>query len=357
MARINQQSLESLRAAFAYKDPLAQAIEGGTQGVTQGLDLADTLASRKIQRTKDILAIQKAVDEAKALAATRANTAAFARSMNPETPLSTAVPAMFSNVRGGDETQAGVQNELEARLAPEEIIKRRSEAAKGKADLAKQLQTQKGEQKLEQIRLEALLRPKKEDKSTNSFLLKAGAQSGGTDAFIRDIETQVAKMSQTGGVKGGFEALKGKLQQNAKGFLGGSADIQAFEEARPSYGRRLYKQLSNDVGNISESEGKFATDLVPSAYETPERRMAKVARLKELSEASKKAVADIVAKVRSGEIDAKDAADLTKSTILGLMQEAASKPLPSGTPGNAPVAPASGNPGRTFKIISTRPSK
>lgn len=355
MARINQQSLESLRAAFAYKDPLQTAIEGGTQGVMGGLDLADTLASRKIQRTKDILAIQKAVEEAKAAAATRQNTAAFARSMNPETPLSSAVPATFSNIRGGDETQAGIQNELETRLAPEEIIKRRSESAKGKADLAKSLQEQKGSQKLEQIRLEALLRPNKDSKATNSFLLKAGAQSGGTDAFIKDIENQVAKMSKATGVSGGIAALKGKIQQNTKGFLGGNANIQAFEEARPSYGRRLYKQLSNDVGNISENEGKFATDLIPSAYETPDRRAAKLARLKELSEASKKAITDIVAKVRSGEIEAKDAADLTKSTVLGLMQEAAAKAAEApAIP--APGAPA-GNPGRTFKVISTRPSK
>lgn len=362
MARIRQESLESLRAAFEHTDPLADAITGGTSGVIKGLDLADTLAQRKIKRTKDVMDIQKAVEEAKLAAQTRKQVNQFAELQDPNRSLSSMVPATFANVQGGEEQRQADITGLEGKLMPEELIKRRSEAAKGKAELAKTLQEQKGNQKLEQIRLEALLRPPaKDQKGINSFLLKTGSQAGATDAFIKDIEDKVGKMTTTTGVKGGYEALKGKIQQNAKGFLGGNQEIQAYEEARPSFGRRLYKQLSGDVGNISESEGKFATDLIPSAYETPDRRTAKIARLKELSAASQQAVADIVAKVRSGELDAKDAQALVKSTVLGIMQEAAAKPLPQGiTPDtsmkqNAPAAPSAG--ARSFKVIATRPSK
>lgn len=355
MARINPTSLESLRAAFEYQDPLATALNSGAEGIGKGLNLADTLAQRKIKRTKDIMDIQKAVEEAKAQAQTRKQVSQFADLQDPNRSLSSIVPATFANVKGGEEQRQANVNDLEARLMPEELIKRRSEAAKGKADLAKTLQEQKGNQKLEQIRLEALLRPPaKDSKAVNSFLLKTGSQSGATDAFIKDIETQVGKMATNTGVTGGVSALKAKVQQNAKGFLGGNQENQAYEEARPSFGRRLYKQLSGDVGNISESEGKFATDLIPSAYETPERRTAKIARLKDLSEASKQAVQDIVAKVRSGEITPQDAQALVKSTVTGLMQEAAAKPLPQGSTNDTSTK----QPGqRSFKVISVRPSK
>lgn len=147
MARINPTSLESLRAAFEYQDPLATAIQGGVGGLTQGLDLADTLASRKIQHTKDILDIQKQVAAARAEAATRKNAEQLSRLAQPataETPLSSVVPATPGNVEGGasvmndiNRGRSGARSRLATILNPTEASKQQLSPDKyGTADTA-----------------------------------------------------------------------------------------------------------------------------------------------------------------------------------------------------------------------------
>jgi len=100
----------------------------------------------------------------------------------------------------------------------------------------------------------------------------------------------------------------GGLQLATKGlpiignFLKVNPQISTQEELADSLGRRIYKTISGDVGNIAFSEGAFAVAFVPRAGETEQRRRAKIDRLNRFSERMETGVKELQKQLQNGVI-------------------------------------------------------
>lgn len=168
-------------------------------------------------------------------------------------------------------------------------------------------------------------------KSAPQFLLKNAQQIQSGKRFIDEVEDTVKLMPQVAGkpgllrgIEGTVKGLKVKAQTVAGGQFGGNPDLISYESSVPeTLGRKIYKDISGDVGNISDSEGKTASKLLPRSSEAPEVRTAKTARLRRLYEAADASKASIEQQFKMGLIDAETADKLVETMTKNLLLSAA----------------------------------
>lgn len=140
-------------------------------------------------------------------------------------------------------------------------------------------------------------------------------------------------------------AKAGELTQGQ--FGGTDPDIVSFEQSRDTAGRRVYKELSGDVGNIAFNEGSFAKVLIPSIYDAPGLRAAKTDRLDRLYKAASDARAKVIDQIKTGNYTEEEASKLIEATVNAEINRAISE---------AGAAPAGGATQPAIRILRRRPA-
>lgn len=319
-----------------------EGVEKLASGVTSGLDLADRLATRKLEREKAMLEMQETIRKAKAEADQQKREQTLAQEIGGTSPAATRVaaniggqPIMAKETR---QFQEQAPQRLRAALGAVDPTKTAQEdISRGAAETAattefgrkKALSTQDFEEAAELERIKAGLKDKTGKKGLSALLERQTFSLQKGTGLLDEIKSSVAKMSTRGGLVGGAEAIKTRVQQAGRGFLGGKPEVLSFETLRPTAGKALYKDISGDVGNISDSEGKMAADLIPSAYDAPNVRTEKIARLERLQQQSRESITKLaqLAEVRGW--DEKQYEEAVKSTIFSHILEASVQTRPS----------------------------
>lgn len=187
-------------------------------------------------------------------------------------------------------------------------------------------------------------------KSAPQFLMKNKQQIESGKRFIDEVSETVKLMPQVAGkpslmrgVEGTLKGLKVKAQTAAGGQFGGNPDLISYESSVPeTLGRKIYKDISGDVGNISDSEGKTASKLLPRSTEAPEVRTAKIDRLKRLYEAADASKASIEQQFNAGLIDAETADKLVETMTKNLLLSAAGTKVEAAKPAQPAATPPEG---------------
>lgn len=168
--------------------------------------------------------------------------------------------------------------------------------------------------------------------------LSKAAQSEG---FIDEIKRMEKLLPQSTGPGGLVERGVLRVQQATGGLLGGDPKIIAYEQMRQTAARKLYKELSGDVGNIAQNEASFAVDLIPTAYEAPAVRSEKIARLDRMKQKMRIVVDALQKMYDAGRIDTNEFTRLVKEATLDTMSQGWSDL----------------NPGKTIPVTSEQPSE
>lgn len=184
---------------------------------------------------------------------------------------------------------------------------------------------------------------KDKDRRLPDFLLKSELAGGKTVGIVEAVAQLSEQMGQNI-----LSSAKQKFQSFARGFAGGNDDITAYEQQVDTLGRALYKDVSGDVGNISQSEGKFATALLPRVFESPGVRASKIQFLRDIKARGREINLKVEAMFKANKIDAVQAERLVKEEVLGLLHEAVnSQAARLGTaaqPGQEAAPPTEGAP-------------
>lgn len=298
--RIRNISADELRRIFQ-----APQIQQPGLNVSDAIGLSSALEQRRTNQLKErqnISKIERAIAEEEARAqdvqtlATERGTAAEREAREvaregidptqagPEAgPFSQEDQAAIEQAR----TSAGAQFRL---AGPEKVLQ-----AEQTADIASIQSTQDFNEAIKLEKFKASLKNKtdkaKNKKGTSALIQRQESKLSNVEVISKEI-AQAMELMQKAGITGAVGAAKVKLNSLTGGFIRDiprlgkflevDPSIVSFEEARDSFGRRLYKDISGDVGNIAQSEGKFAKRLLPTSAETPELRQSKLDRIRRI---------------------------------------------------------------------------
>lgn len=306
-SQIRVPSIEELKAA--YSQPATFDPSKLTAQYATGMTLQDTIAQKALERKKAEEDLKKEIAAAQEMAAQQKRLEQFRQSPT-------------------DATAAVAYPELKAKKLFEKPQKTFTKVGETPSEIIMADLTNPDEVK--RISAPGLVVPGGkggEGKTLPSSLLSNLLKTKGVGDFIENLQKTTDKMSQSSGLGGVLSAAALKGQEKAGGFFGGDPDVIAYEKSRPTMGRAVYKFFSGDVGNISENEGKFATDLLPSAYEDPAIRSAKLARLKDFKGKSEEALAQVLAFAKTSGLGPKETEEAIKNASLQVMQSAVATPL------------------------------
>lgn len=152
--------------------------------------------------------------------------------------------------------------------------------------------------------------------------------SGG--GFLSEIKRIEPKLTSFVGPVSESSA-RAKIGEISQGQFGGTdPDIISFEQTRDTAGRRVYKELSGDVGNIAFNEGAFAKTLIPSIYDAPGLRATKTARLERLYQAAADARTKVIEQIKTGNFSDDEATKLIESAVNNEINKAITDTSASG---------------------------
>jgi len=318
MARIRQVGLDELRAAF--ERPEAPQVDA-----LKTVDLADTLATRQLQRQKMVQELQAEVAKAKLEAAERRKVEQFGRLQAPITPASPAAriggqEVPLSQVQGGadvaknaEATRPAAISRLEAMLSPERVIDRTSKerAAKQEASDATSLQKLRGDQELEQIRLKASLEKPK----------------GPSVSILKDEKNIDDSMLQLKQAKDLLKGIPTGLPTAGRSLLGNVskgnmfAKERTYNQLKPALAVGLYRALTGDT-RLSDADAQArALPILPELGEPDEVIKAKIAKIEEALRNRRQFVAQTKSQVSGRDLSQEQLEQLTQQTFPSLLSK------------------------------------
>lgn len=164
--------------------------------------------------------------------------------------------------------------------------------------------------------------------------IAASALKTSGSGFLNEVKRIEPKLTGFAGPVS-LPSARAKFGEISQGQFGGTdPDIISYEQSRDTAGRRIYKELSGDVGNIAFNEGTFAKVLVPSIYDSPGLRATKTARLDRLYKAAADARTKVIEQIKTGNFSDEQATKLIESAVNNEVQKALTE---SGTEGGQAV--------------------
>jgi hypothetical protein len=318
-----------------------EGVEKLAAGVTSGLDLADRLASRKMEREKAMLVLQETIRKAKEEALQKQREQAISQELSGTSPAATRVAANI----GGQPVMAK-ETKTFADAAPARLQAAISSAAPmdtAKETLGRESQRLQSAQDAEEaINLQNL--KFKQAKELQGMKDKAKGDKPGKIpvSLINDqnlISNQEKQIDEIENALAPLNKATGKRQYNttgAKGFaktllskatLGnvGGTDLRLYDQNRPAVAVSLYRALTGDT-RLSDADAKArALPLLPTGGEPKEVQQKKIKFLREGIQRRKRVLAQVSEMAKNNDLtpDQIDAVRITPlPTMEGTAEEA-----------------------------------
>lgn len=328
--------------ALSQTPDAGAGIKAASEGVFGGIELADRLAQRKIEREKAMLLMQETIRKAKEEALQKQREQAIAQEMSGTSPAATRVAANIGGQpvlaretksfadEGPKRLQAAITSAAPMETAKETLGResQRLQSAQD-ADEATALQNLKFEQAKELLRLKGQQAKGKGAGKIPVSLINDQNLIMNQEKQIDEIENALAPMNKKTGQReyrttGATGFAKNIASKVTLGNVGGT-DLRLYDQNRPATAVSIYRALTGDT-RLSDADAKArALPLLPAAGEPKEVQQKKIKFLREGVQRRKRVLAQVSEMAKNNDLTPEqiDAIRITPlPTMEGTAEEA-----------------------------------